>query len=128
MRWLFADPNNPDEAEYVKRTVAAIDNWWAQFQAKREKIENAFKPRSRYDLPKLMEQTLQAIHPGLMWEYGVGVKNPSGRRLVITPESQRYLRPMVRTILERAPQLPEWEFYGYRLAETPTEAISMIKP
>ena len=56
----------------------------AEDTAKREKIENAFKPRSRYDLPKLMEETLQAIHPGLMWEYGPAVKQKDGYRLVIT--------------------------------------------
>ena len=47
-----------------------------------------------------MEDTLQAIHPSLMWEYGNAVRGP-GHRLVITPESRRFLRPMVRTIFER---------------------------
>src|SRR6476620_2724061 len=128
MRWLFADPHDPDEAAHVNETIAAIDHWWKEFQAKLEKIENAFKPKSRYNLPKFMEETLQAIHPGLMWEFGPAVKQKDGYRLVITPESQRYLRPMVRTILERAPKLPNWEFYTYRLAESPEEALAMIKP
>lgn len=128
MRWLYADPHNPEEAAYVQQTVAAIDNWWQEFQDKREKIERAFEPKSRYNLPKFMEGTLQAIHPGLMWEFGAAVKQKPGHRLVITPESQRYLRPMVRTILERAPKLPNWEFYAYRLAESPEEALAMIKP
>jgi hypothetical protein len=127
MRWLFADPHDPDEAAYVNETVAAIDHWWQEFQAKLEKIENAFKPKSRYNLPKLMEETLQAIHPGLMWEYGQGIKHPEGYRLVITPESQRFLRPMVRTILERSPKLPNWEFYGYRVPETPQQTIETVK-
>jgi hypothetical protein len=127
MRWLFADPHNTEEAAYVKATVAAIDHWWQEFQGKLEKIENAFKPKSRYNLPKLMEETLQAIHPGLMWEFGPAVKVPDGYRLVITPESQRYLRPVVRTILERAPKLPNWEFYGYRVPETPELTIETVK-
>ncbi|HEY2415438.1 MAG TPA: hypothetical protein VGI40_24560 [Pirellulaceae bacterium] len=127
MRWLFADPHDPDEAAYVNETIAAIDHWWEEFQAKLEKIENAFKPKSRYNLPKLMEETLQAIHPGLMWEYGPAVKQKDGYRLVITPESQRYLRPMVRTILERAPKLPNWEFYGYRVPESAELTIDTVK-
>ena len=53
-----------------------------------------------------------------MWEYGPAVRQENGRRLVITPESQRHLRPMLRTILERAPKIAGWEFYPYRLAET----------
>jgi hypothetical protein len=64
-----------------------------------------------------MVDTLQAIHPSLMWEYGSAMRQP-GHRLVITPESRRFLRPMVRTILERAPKIAGWEFYPYRLAET----------
>ena len=127
MRWLFADPHNPDEAAYVKATVAAIDHWWQEFQAKLEKIENAFKPKSRYNLPKLMEETLQAIHPGLMWEFGPAVKVQGGYRLVITPESQRHLRPMVKTVLERAPKLSNWEFYGYRVPESPELTIDTVK-
>src|SRR5262245_16089042 len=117
MRWLFADPKNPEEAGYVNEKVAAIDHWWQEFQAKIEKIEGAFKPRSRYNLPKLMEETLQAIHPGLMWEFGPAVRLENGYRLVITPEGQRFLRPIVRTILERAPKRPNWEFYPYRQPE-----------
>src|SRR5262249_55224530 len=65
--------------------------------------------------------------PGLMWEYGPAVKQQEGFRLVITPESQRYLRPLVRTILERAPKLPNWEFYGYRVPETPELTIDTVK-
>src|SRR5262249_32785283 len=38
-------------------------------------------------------------------------------RLVITPEAEHQLRPLVRTMLERAPVIPGWEFYEYRLAE-----------
>jgi hypothetical protein len=73
-----------------------------------------------------MEDTLQAIHPGLMWEYGNALRGP-GHRLVITPESQRFLRPMVRTILERAPKLEAWEFYPYRPAETAEQTIETVK-
>src|SRR4029079_14871612 len=127
MRWLYADPHNAEEAAYVKQTLAAIDNWWQEFQEKSEKIEKAFQPKSRYDLPKFMEGTLQAIHPGLMCEFGAAVKQTPGHRLVITPESQRYLRPMVRTILERAPKMEGWEFYPYRPAENAEQTIETVK-
>jgi len=46
---------------------------------------------------------------------------------VITPESQRWLRPMLRTILERAPKMAGWEFYPYRLAETADQTIDTVK-
>jgi hypothetical protein len=126
MRWLFADPKNPEEAARVQRMLTAIDHWWRAFQAKAGDLEALFARRSEWDLPRFMEDTLQAIHPQLMWEFGPAVRQP-GHRLVITPESHRWLRPVVRTILEKAPKLAGWEFYPYRLAETPQQAIAAVK-
>src|SRR5262245_58827372 len=126
MRWLFADPSRPEEAAHVRQTLAAIDRWWQAFQAKASDIEALFEGRSDWNLPQFMEDTLQAIHPALMWEFGPAVRQ-SGNRLVITPESERWLRPMVRTILERSPKLPGWEFYAYRLAETVEQTIHAVK-
>src|SRR5262245_38612685 len=126
MRWLYADPNNPEEAASVREKIAAIDHWWQAFQKKQSSIEGLFKRKSSFNLPKFMEDSLQAIDPRLMWEFGAAVRQP-GHRLVITPESQRWLRPMVRTILERAPKLAGWEFYPYRLAEPPEMVIETVK-
>src|SRR5262245_7694316 len=126
MRWQFADPTNAEEAAYVKETVAAIDRWWQAFQSKTTDIDRLFKGKSSFKLPEFMQDTLQDIHPGLMWEYGRALRGP-GHRLVITPESQRYLRPMVRTVLERAPKLEGWEFYPYRPAETADDTIETVK-
>src|SRR5437762_2202789 len=126
MRWLFADPGNEAEAAHVRSIVTAIDHWWKAFQAKQSSIEGLFKRKSDWNLPKFMEDTLQAIDPRLMWEFGAAVRAP-GHRLVITPESQRWLRPMVRTILERAPKIAGWEFYPYRLAETVEQTIQTVK-
>src|SRR5262245_53736410 len=128
MRWLFADPNNAEEARQVREKVAAIDRWWEVFQAKRESLEKLFAPKSRsnWNLPKFMEDHLQAIDPRLMWEFGAAVRQ-EGHRLVITPESQRHLRPMVRTILERAPKISGWEFYPYRLPEAAEQTVQTVK-
>src|SRR5262245_57995441 len=126
MRWLFADPNCADEAAQVREKVAAIDRWWQAFENQTPKLETYLKRTTRWDLPKFMEQSLQAIDPRLMWEFGPAV-HPPGFRLVITPESHRSLRPMVRTILERAPQIAGWEFYSYRLAETPERTLQAVQ-
>jgi len=126
MRWLFADPKNPEEAAHVRQTLSAIDRWWQSFQAKTSDLEALFHRRSEWDLPRFMEDTLQAIHPHLMWEYGPA-KNQPGHRLVITPESHRWLRPMVRTVLEKAPKITSWEFYPYRPAEDPQTTIQTVE-
>src|SRR5262245_55707020 len=126
MRWLFADPSNSEEAALVRQTLAAIDRWWQAFQAKASDLEALFHRRSEWDLPRFMEDTLQTIHPHLMWEFGPA-KKQSGHRLVITPESRRSLRPMVRTLLEKAPKIAGWEFYPYRLAEDVETTIQTVE-
>ena len=63
-----------------------------------------------------MRKHLQAINEHLMWEFGPAVQG-KGHRLVVTPESRRYLRPLVRQVLERTPKLGGWDFYLYRLPE-----------
>src|SRR5829696_8907501 len=122
MRWLFSDPNNPEEAAYVRQTMAAIDRWWQAFGAKTDDLAALFKGRKVWDLPLFMEEHLQAIHPQIMWEYGPAVKG-DGQRLVVTPEAERWLRPVVKTIFERAPKIAGWEFYPHRLPENVEQTI-----
>lgn len=126
MRWLYADPTSPTEAAYVQETIAAIDRWWQAFQGHAGDIAKACQRRTSFDLPRFMEDHLQAIHPELMWDFGPALKQP-GERLVITPESQRHLRPMLRTLFERAPKVGGWEFYPYRPAETAEVVIESVK-
>src|SRR5689334_10037199 len=112
MRWLFPDLNDSEEAAQVRQTMQAIEHWWQVFAAKAGDFDKLL--RRSADLTQFMEETLQAIHPSLMWEFGPAVRT-KGHRLVITPETERWLRPLVRTILHRAPKIEGWEFYPYRL-------------
>ncbi len=95
-----------------------IDVWWNAFQAKSADIGAMFSQKTAkdWDLPQWMQENLEQIHPQLMWEFGPAV-HTKGHRLVITPEARRDLRPLVDSILRRAPKLSGWEFYGYRLPE-----------
>jgi hypothetical protein len=116
MRWLFCNENDADESAQRQAILDRVDRWWREFQAKTGELDALFSRRSQWDLPGWMDRTLQAIDAALMWEYGAAVQGP-GHRLVITPESERRLRPLTATIIERAPQLTGWEFYAYRLPE-----------
>lgn len=116
MRWRFIDPNNMLEAAERSAVVAKIDQWWKEFESKTSEITALFSRKAEWDLPEWMEQHLQSIHPSIMWEYGPAVCG-EGTRLVITPESRRDLRPLVRAILRQAPKIDGWEFYEYRLPE-----------
>lgn len=126
MRWLFPDPDDRREAAARKRVLARIDHWWDQFESKSKALGDLFRGKKQWDLPGWMNDTLQAIDPHLCWEFGPAVRT-DGHRLVITPESRQHLRPLVRTILDRAPDLPGWEFYPYRLAEDFEQAQASVE-
>jgi hypothetical protein len=126
MRWLFADPKNPVEAEYVREKVSAIDAWWQAFQAKAPDIRAVFESNRQWNLSAFMREHLEKIHARIMWEFGPAMRQP-GHRLIVTPESARWLRPMVQTMLERAPKLDGWEFYQYRMAENAELAIQAVR-
>jgi hypothetical protein len=115
-RWRFADESVASERVSRERTVALIDAWWATFRTRTDDLTALFTRKQQWDLPGWMAKHLQAIDPHLMWEYGPAIR-AGGHRLVITPESAHHLRPLVATLLKRAPAIPGWEFYGYRLAE-----------
>ena len=126
MRWIFAESANPAEMAYRNRTFGAIDAWWRAFQGKTTDLDALFHRKSEWDLPRWMHDHLGAVDPGLMWEYGQAVRQP-GHRLVITPEQRKWLRPVVRSLLERAPKIPGWEFYPHRLPEDAPMAIQMVQ-
>lgn len=117
MRLLFCDEHDPKEMAQRQAVLSKTDEWWRAFEERRSAIVALFKNEVKWDLPRWMQDHLQAISPDLMWEFGPAVKC-EGHRLVITPESEKHLRPLVDLILQRAPQIPGWEFYPYRLPET----------
>jgi hypothetical protein len=124
MRWMYADPNRPEDRERVRETAAKIDAWWNEFVRRADDLNALFRGTTQWDLPGWMQENLQSIDPNLMWEFGPGVNG--GHRLVVTPESSRWLRPLVATLLERAPVLAGWEFYSYRLAEDVNQALMTV--
>ena len=126
MRWLFYDPHDRREAAEHSQVLSKIDAWWKAFEKRSHDLDELFHNRTNWDLPAWMGQHLQAIHPDLMWEFGAS-RSGLGNRLVITPESERWLRPLVNTIIERAPDLPGWEFYSYRLPEAVDAALAAVE-
>tara|TARA_R110002072_G_scaffold99678_1_gene219235 strand:- start:1026 stop:2144 length:1119 start_codon:yes stop_codon:yes gene_type:complete len=96
--------------------LEGIDRWWSAFESHCETIDQYFTRGVAFDVSAFMDDHLKAISPELMWEFG-RAKEKEGHRLVITPETERELRPLVRTLLQRAPALSRWEFYGHRLPE-----------
>jgi hypothetical protein len=125
MRWRFY--NTSDSREVVEHQVMLdkIDAWWREFATKTDDLAALFSQQQQWDLPEWMLQHLNAIHPDLMWEYGPAV-DCEGHRLVITPEAAHHLRPLVSTIIERAPAISGWEFYAYRQPGDVEEAVATV--
>lgn len=116
MRWQIIDPTNTGEAAEREVILRKIDAWWKAFQTKTSDLTALFSSKSKWDLPNWMLQHFSAIHPQMMWEYGPALEG-DGHRLVMTPEAAYHLRPLARAIRKRAPAIPGWEFYEYRLPE-----------
>lgn len=125
MRWHFYDPFDPIEAREHEETLRRIDAWWAEFARRVDDLKALFTRKKDWDLPAWMHERLQGICPELMWEFGPAVRT-EGHRLVITPEGERHLRPLVGAILERAPKIAGWEFYPYRIAEDLDWAMTTV--
>jgi hypothetical protein len=126
MRWIFLDPLNPQEAAYRAEKNRQMNAWWAAFAETADELDKVFSGRSKFDLPAWMNEHLSSIDEGLMWEFGPAVRG-EGHRLVITPEANRHLRPLVNTLLSRAPEIQGWEFYPYRLPETIEMAAQQVE-
>jgi hypothetical protein len=126
MAWKFLNPQDSHAVRRQQALLQKIDRWWATFRARTRDLDDLFHRRQEWDLPAWMEANLQDINPHLMWEFGADVAG-GGHRLVITPESEKHLRPLVETILERAPAVPGWTFCPYRQPETLAEAAATVE-
>ncbi len=126
MRWHFSRFHDKSERAQREATLERIDAWWEAFARDADSIAGHFERGVDIDIPNWMAHNLSPVSPHLCWEFGPALSK-RGHRLVITPESNRYLRPVVTTILERAPTLAGWEFYPYRLAENVERAIIAVK-
>lgn len=125
MRWMF--PETDKEKAGHKDVLARIKLWWTVFSDREREISAGFSGEEvELDIADFMQETLQAIHPRLMWEYGPGIEG-KGHRLVITSENDHHLRPLVHSILDSAPTLVGWEFYGYRLPNAIADALVLVK-
>jgi hypothetical protein len=126
MRWMFVDPRDSAEVALREQKLRQIDVWWQEFARQAPRLSDLFSQRTAWDLPAWMHEHLGAIDPRLMWEYGPAISG-DGHRLVITPEAERWLRPLVATLLQRAPRLTGWEFYSYRLPESVEMARASVE-
>ena len=123
-RWLYIDPRDQAEEAERKRILTAIDQWWESFARHASDIDKCFSRGEDFDVAPFTTNGLRPVHPEFMWEYGEATNGP-GHRLCITAEGKRYLHPLLDVLLKRAPAIPGWEFYPYRLSDVVDTALSI---
>jgi hypothetical protein len=126
MRWRFVDSNNSEEAAEHAAVLKRIDAWWSEFKSQSAQIDAFYSGKVNFNIAEWTSSRLDAVHPQLTWEYGPAIHH-EGHRLVISPESARYLRPLTATLLQRAPQLDRWEFYSYRQPEDVDQSYRTVE-
>jgi hypothetical protein len=122
MRWRFPHASESAARELV---VGRIDAWWRAFEAEVPRLDDYFHRRGSWDLASWMREHLGVVDERIMWEFGPGTRG-GGQRLVLTPESEHQLRPLVEVMLARAPALPGWEYHAHRLAEALPAALQTV--
>jgi len=106
---------------------AAIATWWEAFAGAEAQIDQLFSGKDRsFDVVAFMRTHLGAVSPSIAWEFGPPVAGKS-HRLVLTPEADKSLRPLVQAILKAAPPASRFEFYPYRLPEGMEQAERTMK-
>ncbi|MBX3442121.1 MAG: hypothetical protein KF774_06920 [Planctomyces sp.] len=115
MRCRFWEPGVPIETQMRDQTLARIQRWWREFDARRADLVDTFNERQNWDLTDWMAEHLQTIDNGLMWEFGPALRG-EGHRLVITPEGTHRLQTLAQMIVDMAPDFEGWEFHSARPA------------
>jgi len=123
MRWRFPQP---DESAARELALGRIDAWWLAFAAAAPQLDDYFHRRGSWDLAAWMRENLGVVDERIMWELGPGTRGQSGHRLVLTPEAEHQLRPLVDVVVARAPALAGWEYHTHRLAETLATALQTV--
>src|SRR5688572_21886856 len=129
MPWKYVMPSDAESLRNREATLARIVQFWEEFAQGVRQIEahvaGAAAPSpGPFDLAAWMNERVHAIHPRLRWEFG---QDLSGKFLVITCESAHHLRPMVETIIRRAPELEGWSFRDFRPVREPEEIPPLVR-
>jgi hypothetical protein len=119
MRWRYIDNQSQTEVLYRKRVLDQIDGWWQSFDKRAREFEAHIRGRRPLPIDELatwVDDGLNKINENLLWELWPGEDDRC--LFIITPELDHYKRPLVRTIVEMAPELSGWQFLPSRPALT----------
>jgi hypothetical protein len=113
MPWKFINPRDAEAVQRRQATLGRIEAWWAAFVERARGFEPILQRGEQASLHAWMRQHLLPVDPRLQWELGFDAEDGT-HFLVITPGRRLHLRPMVDSLIRRAPAVPGWKFSAYR--------------
>lgn len=122
MRWKYLIPATDADQATRGDALRAMDAWWDAFSENADALDAYYTDSREFDVVGFTRRWLAPVPGDLCWEYGPSIAG-EGHRLIITPEGDHALRPMVDELIARAPRLPRWEFYGYRMPDSADQAL-----
>lgn len=102
----------------------SIAQFWAWFSSKKDVIESMIKRSDASGLSQLLSPRLDRVMPGLAWEVGPGKIRPY--MLTISSEGNHAQRRHVETIIRKAPDIGDWEFYSSRQPRNIQSEIELV--
>lgn len=126
-RWVFNDSKRPEEASYKSDLISKIDTFWREFEKNKDKLNPKINEDVTEFAPAFMDKYLHCMYPALMWQIKGDPNDKNITNLTITAEAIPPLRPIIDTMMERAPKLKEWRFHRYRPAFAPDEIVDGLQ-
>ncbi len=113
LRWKYAESFGAEDSALRNHWEDQMNNWWIAFYQHHEKLAKELKSGKADFLSQFMQEHLQSKVADVAWEFGFDTETKK-YQLVLTPEDDLELRPLIDTLIARAPQLKDWVFYSYR--------------
>lgn len=113
LRWKYAEEFGADDTALRDYWEDQMNNWWIAFYQHHAQLEAELKTGDDAFLSKFMAEHLQSKVVDIAWEFGFD-KGTKKYQLVLTPEDDLELRPMIESLIARAPRLENWSFFSYR--------------
>lgn len=116
VRWHTAQFGSSEEIKEQARVSEQIERFWKQFAVDSETLRSNFFEDKTEETVAWCEAYLKPIHEDLMWEVSRDILEVGDKRLVftVTPESEYGLRPLTKSVIERAPEIAKWRFTQFK--------------
>lgn len=121
MRRLFADPHDEAEQQALARQRALYAPFAESVAALAQSIREGRRDPAIFEK---FQKARSAIDPRIMFE--IGPHPEGGMYLALTPEVDRFLRPLVDEVIAALPQFDDWRFVAYRPRLPAAEAVKLV--